>query len=235
MRQTILVALGLLLAPLTAAAQSITLEVRSDYVPQNGARIDSTTVIQLYAALPVGPIYFAVWGSRSADQNIHLQYGNELDLTVGVSGKVKSFDFDGSLTYLFFSPIDSSQGDMASLKIQASRPLGAGFIALTALEPYWPVHGRLPKRGTFVRNGISYASGDEYNLARFQALARADYDSGAFGNEAAWIGRFQAGIRFRLTSHLRAGPSLLVSTPLTDVEDGRKTYKVWVLGMDTKF
>ncbi len=185
-------------------------------------------------ALPSG-LYFDQWSSFSLDKRGEKpNFGDELDYTIGISGKIGRgifrrfrLQYNLSATYLdVYSLFKLPRGDVINL----GAFLGREFkVAQGSVTPYiWvrkamPAKGKEPAGGTFVMLGSRFQRALKGRLSVGGDMS-FNHDSGAFGFNEGWIGRVAASANWKVSGHLTLqAPFVQFSTPLTHTGDGRKT------------
>jgi len=207
---------------------SVSSKVWSKYLGGTGRVALNKPVIQtdIFVSLPKG-FYFDVWNSTGLDDsNLSSNFGDEIDWTVGWSGNVieKTYLDVGLAYYDCYELFRSKEYDAFAPYIEVGRPIELDSHTLT---PFGRVEWNLPvdslvNSGTYSYAGIKHGWKISKNFLLKQKVDFL-YDSGSFGVNSGWIGRYQGELSWQVFRVLSIEPiSLKARTPITSMP-GHKT------------
>lgn len=229
---------------------SLSVDMLTEYLGANGVIFHDEPVLQtdLFVLITLGlpiDVYIDIWWSSDFDGDLSGSYGDEVDWTAGILGKVPwvpgSIDFGVSVfdTYDLFKS-GGPMGDVIRPYLTLSKGIRLNESHL--VTPYTKFEAQLPLRSGIGR-GYNLTFGAKHSWQAKPWLSvnsdlSTQYDSGAYGFDRAWIGfaKFSLGWRLREDFLLRA-PTLKGSCPMTSVSelDGRSCHGVIGFGITYNF
>jgi hypothetical protein len=216
----------------TEPVGTVTSQLLSAYVDDNGAKYVGSAASQSAACFNLfGGSWLEIWNSQS----LRTSKGNEIDLTLGLTKEISEVEFEVGVSYVDLDTLlKVNRGDAWKGYVSAKKSFKAGEQTLT---PFVKVHGYLPVKGNSAdEKGINVMTGLEHSVPfaekiNFSHKAYVLYDDGAIGYDTAVIGSYEAGIEAKLVGSLALTLSTKVTTPLSAVNDGRKTEIVPAFGI----
>jgi hypothetical protein len=191
------------------------------------------------AFLPCG-IYAGAFNSASiAHNDDHPDYGNEVDITLGLNALIKGNAFNINGTYVDLSPLTQiPTGDVFQFSERVSRTLPLG--KKQSIAPYiWlrevmPVRGPTPIGGWFGHGGAVFQRSFGSKVSNAIDLSTV-WDSGALGNNPGLIGTATDTLSWKRGEHISLQLPINVQTPLTHTQDGRRTNVTAGIGISFSF
>jgi hypothetical protein len=228
--------IGCLLTPTPAHAEELSpvfslnsssCTMFSKDVGSNGGVFYDKNTLQCSAGFS-GPAGFSggVWIGRGEGPWMQEDFGDEVDLNFGRSGKIGTIDWDLRVAYFFvYHPGGSGRfADVLNPTVEVSKTFDLGGMGNSVtvygkFEHYLPAWGATPGSGQIVRLGVTQALPGW--KADTSVKAEVFYDTGAFGNDSGVLGDVSITVLKRFGS-FSAGPTVKYYTPLSSLSDGRK-------------
>lgn len=212
-------------------------QLLSKYVDDNGAKYTSGAVLQssALANLPLG-VWFEAWNSKS----LRISERNELDLTLGMTKEIFGIEVEVGVAYVNLERLmKSNQGDL--WKGYASMKRGFKIADSQTMAPFVRIQGYLPVRGSSAdEKGFNATLGIEHGVdmtkgVNFSQKTSFLYDDGALGFDRAVIFGYEAGLEAKICGPASLTISGRITTPISAVNDGRKTEIIPAVGVKFNF
>lgn len=214
----------------------------SQYLDNNGAVNHDQPVLQsdLFISLPLG-FYFDFWHSMGLDETgLSTDFGDEINYTLGWGGTLNGFGFDLGFSYLdFIDLFKMPKGDVLRPYAEINKEFK--ITEKNILTPYarwdgsFPASGNSPEKDQWFSLGLKHVWQINETAELKQKLFTL-YDTGALGFAKAVIGQYNIGLGWNVTKSVTLDlPNFKISTPLTPVNDGRKTEFVIGAGLSLRF
>jgi len=191
---------------------------------------------------PIKGAYFNVWWSAGFDDsNLNSNYGDEVDYTVGWAGEVKGFTLDIGVSLFEMYRIGSLKGDIIHPYLEVGRPFH--LSPQHTLTPFFKVTGVsfLPdEEGDRPDGALRMFLGAKHlwSITPGFSISQRAYvlhDEGACGRDSGFIGRYFAGFEKSIAKGLSFNAGITVSSPITHLDDDRKTEVVYGGGLVFRF
>lgn len=235
----VLVVAFLLIPGITEAETLFSLYAKDKYLVGKGIVPDKNPVVQLdfffrlNSIFPHVPkcLYGDLWWSKSTSSgSFNEGFGNEVDLTIGCSGKAGDYNFNVGLGYLFIAELDELRGDLLKLHLNISRDFRVSEQHI--LTPYARAEALFPlgwrggdaKTGALLFVGLSHDWSAHSRLMLSHDLSLV-CDTGSLVNfDSGCMAKYDARIGWKITDFVRLDfPTFRVITPISSFDDGRKT------------
>jgi len=224
---------------------SVTLssKVYSEYLSSNSGGIcHDGPVIQtdMFISLPRG-FYFDVWHSAGLNgTDLSSDYGDEIDYTIGWSGKVKGIGLDLGVAYFdLIDLFEAPHGDLIMPYLEFNK--GFDISKNHRLTPFvcfkFPYSAKGDELGHGFRTYLGTKHAWQINpKLSFNQKINLLFDDGACGNDSGVLGQYQGGISWQASKQLTLDLiSVKAVTPLTSLSDSRETKIVYGAGITYRF
>jgi len=215
-------------------SEPITWAIDQQFQPRyhglNGGEFHSSPVVQTSITASTGSCFANFWHSAGFDDlSLSSNFGDEFDLSAGCSKSFGKATINGGLLLFNIVPLQKlPRGDLMQPDFRTSYKIWesethtlAPFVWVRYAFPL----GKGPKAGLFVHYGANHNWQIAPRLSLSHNTELLHDVNGAFGFDKAWVAAWYGQMRFRLTKKLKLiVPSFRLSTPITDVQDGRKTH-----------
>lgn len=194
----------------------------------------------LFVSLPKG-FYFDLWHSAGLDgTGLSSDYGDEIDYTMGWSGKLGGVNFDLGVSY--FDLVDlfkSPQGDLIRpyLKLNKNFDVSESHRLTPFVYFGFPYSAKGDEfgHGFFVRPGVKHAWQMTSNLTLNQR-GNLFFDDGACGFDSGVFGEYRCDLSWQISKSTTIDLiSVKGITPFTSLSDSRKTEIVYGTGITYRF
>lgn len=219
---------------------SLSSTTAAKYVGGAGTNFYNAPVQQtdLFIILPHG-FYVDFWNSLPINGKDN--FGKEVDWTIGWSGKIaeSGLKADIGISYYDFIGLFESSGDAINPYAKITKEFSVvakdqTLAVYVKIETPFAASGNSPKSGVRTYLGFIHAWQMSKNASVFQE-AYAVYDNGAYGKDGGIIGAYKACANMALSQRFSLGISLVATSPLASMRDGRKTQVVPAVGVTYKF
>ncbi len=172
-------------------------------------------------------VYVSLWNSMPVGgPALSPNYGREIDFSGGWNGKVGNVNVGLDETMIDVTPLGKYRGNVGQFTAVVTKPFeigGQNFVPSFTFRYAHPTLGETPGKGLFFREGLRWGS----NKGRLSYGVGAEVfsDSGAFGFKPGWLLRSDGVVGLKLSSHWKIEAPFRLSTPLSQVQDGRRTEK----------
>lgn len=232
-----------LVLPLRAWSQTLTIRVKDKYLLRKNTVAYNKPVVQtdLFISLTKG-FYLDLWWTSGFNKNFNGGFDDEIDYTVGWSGKIKNLNFDLGVAYFDLFSLGRMAGDILdpyfefgkSFQIKERHTLTPYFRT----EIYFPVawKGVDAKHGAYIFGGVKHEWQALEHLTIKQKLAVL-YDTGTFvASDRGLLGDYDLALSWQVTEKMSIdAPTFHAIVPLSNFNDGRKTNTVFGTGITFKF
>ena len=223
----VLLALGIVAAPVAAQEVTVTSKFRPIYMGAQGGEFHPDPVLQtdVFVALPRG-FFVDIWSSTGFDTEKN--FGKELDLVVGRAGTFRKIAYSTDFEYFFVQGIDV---------VNVNGEISFQFL-FVKLEAYSPTQKGGPGKGM-----ISSAGMRLLGKPLFERISRikldvgqwVKHDSGSFGFDRAWLYQGNLAGNVSINSHTNVSAGFRWSIPLNKPNDQREGKMVWEFGISQRF
>lgn len=205
-----------------------------------GIELTKTPVIQSDITVSFdNGLYALLWASSSFDKNYGktrsgaIDFGDEIDLGIGWTGKIKGLSVDIGTTY-FDEPFPGSFGvnDVLYTHMRVGKTFTCGYTLTGVWENYLTMPHSTPTGGNLV--GLEASKTFKLtNKFSTPIMLGAVYDDGGFGAGSGILIRGSATLSYQLNSEtvLNGGCRFYIPT----MSDYRKTDVVWWGGVTLSF
>lgn len=212
---------------------TVTFRVLNRYLGGNGGVFHPDPVAQYDLFVDFrGPCYADLWISTGLDDDdFSSNVGDEIDYNVGCTGSYRGFSLDAGVLYVDAHRLGQGpNGDVVDFYVAMSRSWGEWNLTLkpefylpggSSLEGGWLVH---------LKANREWGLSDRLSLSITPEIV---VDDGAFGFAPGWFGLVELGLNTRVTDRVLLRPMVKLSTPITNVNDGRDSE--WAAGLSTSF
>jgi len=250
---SIAVLAGLLSTPVAQATDTVDIviatQLLSKYVGNAGAVFHAGAVQQteITATLKSG-IYFDIWhsmawrdhSSQNEDGEETMDYGNEIDWTIGWSGDLgeSGFTIDAGVSYFDCANLWQTEFDTINpyVTIGYSTELTAEQKLSTSVKVELPVvvgENFAGNHGTYITAGVEHTwqASEKLSLSHGPSLI---IDDNPYEMDKGLIGRYQVSADYALTEKVSLNATVSASSPLTSMSD-RETEIVSGVGLKISF
>jgi hypothetical protein len=205
-------------------------KVLSQYVGDTGAVFYHKPVAQSELTIAVGKGFYAnIWTSVSLeDAGRNSNYGNEVDWTAGWSGETVGLTVDTGVSYFDLLPLFAGhEGDVVQPYCELSKEfvVAEGHTLTPSVKAEYGIAAQgnaVESKGFHSHVALKYGWQATEKAALSQKVV-ASFDDAAYGLERGWVGSYEAEASYALASWASIKASGKIITPLSDVQDGRRT------------
>ncbi|KKQ52436.1 MAG: hypothetical protein US70_C0009G0031 [Parcubacteria group bacterium GW2011_GWD2_38_11] len=185
-------------------------------------------------------VYLEIWVSTSLkNAGVSTNYGNEIDYTLGWAGEVAGIGIDAGVSYWDIATLfESPEGDIVQPYLELNKKFDIIEEGHT-LTPSIKAEYGIPAKGNDVGSkGLHMHTALKHNWEISKDFSinhqvEMVYDYGAYGADKALIGAYEVCPSYVVADWLSLDASAKVISPLTKVDDGRKTE--WIYGGGVTF
>jgi len=216
-------------------------EISSQYMGDNGAVFHNQPVLQTELSIAFPKFeggYFKLRQSMGLDgTGLSSDYGDELDYTLGWTGKKRGIDLDVGVAYLdLWDLLKGPKGDMLLVYLELSKELKFQ-IPLTVyvkIEDFLSPTGDRSWQGVWYRVGINQYVNIIDDSVFFEHDLYLLADDGAFEAESGIVCGYQSRLGWNISNDLTVDISAKMVFPLSSFDD-RKFEVVPALGATYRF
>jgi hypothetical protein len=215
--------------PANAQEASLTSKFRSAYLGTTGGMFYDDNVQQTYLDLNWrNGLWAEVWTSTAFD--LRDNFGKEIDLGFGKTGKAGQFTYAADFYYYFI------QGkDVLNVNGEIGLPLAEGlFSPFIRAEAYSPNQKGGMRKGIMGSMGVKsdFKISPKINVSLSTQIRK---DSGCFGFDSGILGQGSIRVGFALSEKWSITPGIMGMIPLSHRRDGRVAATASEIALTHKF
>ncbi len=237
--------IAILLVPLVAQAQvSVTGRsfVRNQYIGVAGGQFWPGSVAQSDISISNSWLNVFLWHSTGLGENsagMWNDFDDEFDIIVSMTTGILPGGLSMTNGVGYFEIVESAanlDGNVMTAFSSISKEVELNEKTLSPflrLEAYAPSRGETPGSGLLIYTGVSTVG----NLGNVSIWGQVNvvHDSGAFDFESGWQAQQRTTVTVPIFRNVSLEGDFYLSTPITSVNDGRKTFVQYGFGLSNLF
>jgi len=222
---------------------SFSTKVAPEYVFNNGAMAYDGNIIQSNLRFSFRKFYLGIWNSTPIQSKDDLgPLGKETIYSAGFKKDFfEKFFFDVGTLYHDMNLRFTDEGGQwrsnddlmkiySELGIKGEFSSAQSWATSLRIEKFIPLSRNSPKNGTWTFLSFVHKWKFNQNTSLFQQ-ARLLFDDGAAGKDKGVIGRYIIRLDQKITKSISLNLEMKINTPITHVDDGRKTETTPSIGL----
>lgn len=215
----------------TVKGEVVTSKLYNQYIVGSGAVLYPHAVQQTDVYKELTKNWYAdIWACMSYDG-----WYREVNYTVGRRINARGLNLDGGLTYIDYTTIWATNGDMAQPYLTVSKDIIRDKDIITPyikIEIPFPVRSSSPRGGVYLYGGVKH--GIEFSKLYFFQEMSVAYDGGAYEADKGFIGSGGITTGYKATKNVAIEWGSKIYVPLNNLSD-RKAEAITNIGFSAAF